>query len=158
MDSFLIRTPSDRESSIAATVETASEVPDEQSLPSLESSTSTTPKRKRITTADATWQYTRKPRGSEPERAGPKQDLVFYCNYCSNPPYSTYVSTTFRNHLLKIHSVEVLAQSQIQPRKRALASLKRCSTKLARLRLLSFKKERSKCFGTHLIQRLQWKP
>ncbi|KAK2685873.1 hypothetical protein QWA68_015074 [Fusarium oxysporum] len=106
MDSFFRHTPSDRESSIAATIETASEIPDRQSLPSDESSTSTTPKRKRITTADAMWQHTRKPQGSESERAGPKQDLVFYCKYCSNPPYSTYVSTTFRNHLLKIHSVE----------------------------------------------------
>src|SRR6478735_5066467 len=42
-------------------------------------STSTTPKRKRITTADAMWQHTRKPQGSESECAGPKQDLVFYC-------------------------------------------------------------------------------
>ncbi|KAH7464586.1 hypothetical protein FOMA001_g17649 [Fusarium oxysporum f. sp. matthiolae] len=53
MDSFLSHTPSGRESSIAATIETASEIPDRQSLPSAESSTSTTPKRKRITTADA---------------------------------------------------------------------------------------------------------
>uniref|UniRef100_A0A0D2XSP0 HAT C-terminal dimerisation domain-containing protein n=1 Tax=Fusarium oxysporum (strain Fo5176) TaxID=660025 RepID=A0A0D2XSP0_FUSOF len=75
-------TPSDRESSIAATIETASEIPDRQSLTSVEPSTSTTPKRKRITTADATWQHTRKPQGSESERAGPKQDLVFYCKYC----------------------------------------------------------------------------
>ncbi|KAH6954049.1 hypothetical protein BKA56DRAFT_625265 [Ilyonectria sp. MPI-CAGE-AT-0026] len=65
---LLSRTPSDRESSIAATIETASEIPDRQILPSVESSTSTTPKRKRITTADATWQHTRKPQGSEPER------------------------------------------------------------------------------------------
>ncbi|KAH8658905.1 hypothetical protein BGZ61DRAFT_567391 [Ilyonectria robusta] len=67
MDSFLIHTPSDREPSIAATVETASDVPDDQSLPSVESSTSITPKRKRITTADATRQHTRKPQGSEPK-------------------------------------------------------------------------------------------
>ncbi|KAJ3454605.1 hypothetical protein MRS44_013205 [Fusarium solani] len=122
MDSFLISTPSDREPSIAATVETASEVPDGRSLPSVESSASTTPKRKRITTADATWQHTRKPQGSEPERAGPKQDLVFYCKYCSNPPYSTYVSTTFRNHLLKIHSVEA-AGSEPNSTKKARTSL-----------------------------------
>ncbi|KAJ0124164.1 Uncharacterized protein HZ326_31420, partial [Fusarium oxysporum f. sp. albedinis] len=122
MDSFLSRTPSDRESSIAATIETASEIPDRQSLPSVESSTSTTPKRKRITTADATWQHTRKPQGSEPERAGPKQDLVFYCKYCSNPPYSTYVSTTFRNHLLKIHSVEA-AGSEPNSTKKVRTSL-----------------------------------
>ncbi|KAK2685302.1 hypothetical protein QWA68_015945 [Fusarium oxysporum] len=122
MDSFLRRTPSDRESSIAATIETASEIPDRQSLPSVESSTSTTPKRKRITTADATWQHTQKPQGSEPERAGPKQDLVFYCKYCSNPPYSTYVSTTFRNHLLKIHSVEA-AGSEPNSTKKVRTSL-----------------------------------
>ncbi|PTD02498.1 hypothetical protein FCULG_00012869 [Fusarium culmorum] len=122
MDSFLSRTPSDRESSIAATIETAAEIPDRQSLPSVESSTSTTPKRKRITTADATWQHTRKPQGSEPERAGPKKDLVFYCKYCSNPPYSTYVSTTFCNHLLKIHSVEA-AGSEPNSTKKVRTSL-----------------------------------
>ncbi|KAL6411780.1 hypothetical protein AUP68_04157 [Ilyonectria robusta] len=122
MDSFLSRMPSERESSIAAIIKTASEIPDRQSLPSVESSTSTTPKRKRISTADATWQHTRKPQGSEPERAGLKQDLVFYCKYCSNPPYSIYVSTTFRNHLLKIHSVEA-AGSEPNSTKKARTSL-----------------------------------
>jgi hypothetical protein len=34
--------------------------------------------------------------------------LIFYCKYCSSPSYSTYVSTTFRNHLLKTHSVEAV--------------------------------------------------
>ncbi|RKK88924.1 hypothetical protein BFJ68_g16833 [Fusarium oxysporum] len=72
MDSFLSRTPSGRESSIAAIIETASEIPDRQNLPFVESSTSKTPKRKRITTADATWQHTRKPQGSEPLLALPE--------------------------------------------------------------------------------------
>ncbi|KAG7403201.1 hypothetical protein Forpe1208_v016468 [Fusarium oxysporum f. sp. rapae] len=89
MDSFLSHTPSDRESSIAATIETASEIPDRQSLPSVEPSTSTTPKRKRITTADATWQPTRKPRGSESERAGPKQDLIHSVEAAGSEPNST---------------------------------------------------------------------
>ncbi|KAJ3542076.1 hypothetical protein NM208_g2342 [Fusarium decemcellulare] len=122
MDSFLVSTPTDCEPSIAATVETASEVPDGRSLPSVESSASTTSKRKRITITDATWQYTRKPQGSEPERVGPKQDVVFCCKYCSNPLYSTYVSTTFRNHLLKIHLVEA-AGSEPNSAKKARTSL-----------------------------------
>ncbi|PVH93321.1 hypothetical protein DM02DRAFT_501822, partial [Periconia macrospinosa] len=86
--------------------------------PSTEPSTCTNPKRKRTTTAEATWQHTRKPRGSYPERDGPKQELVFYCKYCENSPYSTYVSSTFRNHLLKIHSIEA-AGSSLNPIKKA---------------------------------------
>lgn len=97
---------SDLESPIATTIERDSEVDGWNGLDSVVSSTSTSSKRKRITTADSTWEHTRKPEGVEPERAGPRQNLVFYCKYCSDPPYSTYVSTTFRSHLLKVHSVE----------------------------------------------------
>ncbi|KAH8695872.1 hypothetical protein GQ44DRAFT_634427, partial [Phaeosphaeriaceae sp. PMI808] len=123
MDSFLIRTSSDRESSVVATIESAFQVPEASTgSPSTEPSTFTNPKRKRTTTAEATWQHTRKPRGSDPERDGPKQELVFYCKYCENPPYSTYVSSTFRNHLLKIHSIEA-AGSSLNPIKKARTNL-----------------------------------
>lgn len=106
MNSFLSRMSNDLESPIATTIERDSEVDGWNGLDSVVSSTSTSSKRKRITTADSTWEQTRKPEGVEPERAGPRQNLVFYCKYCSDPPYSTYVSTTFRSHLLKVHSVE----------------------------------------------------
>ncbi len=79
-------------------------------------------KRKRVRTTESTWEHTRKPEGSEPERAGQKKDLVFYCKYCINPSYSTYVSTTFRNHLLKAHSIEV-EDSKEHPVKKASTSL-----------------------------------
>ena len=77
---------------------------------------------KHITTAEATWQHTQKPQGSDLKRAGPKHDLVFYCKYCENPPYSTYVSTTFRNHLLKTHSIKA-AGSDPNPIKKARTNL-----------------------------------
>jgi hypothetical protein len=117
MASFLVQPSSDRESSVVATLESASPMT-EGSM----SSASINPKRKRITTAEATWQHTQKPQGSDPKRAGPKHDLVFYCKYCENPLYSTYVSTTFRNHLLKIHSIEA-AGSDPNPIKKARINL-----------------------------------
>ncbi|OAQ57444.1 ribonuclease H-like protein [Pochonia chlamydosporia 170] len=122
MNSFLVRTPSGLESTVTATTESASQTADSPGIPPAEPTNSTS-KRKRMTTAEATWEHTRRPRATEPERGGPKQDLVFYCKYCNSPPYSTYVSTTFRNHLLKVHSVEA-------------ASAEPNSTKKARTNLL----------------------
>ena len=84
--------------------------------------TNSTSKRKRITTAEATWEHTRRPRDSEPERGWPKQDLVFYCKYCNSPPYYTYVSTTLRNHVLKVHSVEA-ASAEPNSTKKACTNL-----------------------------------
>lgn len=137
MDSSFIRTSSDCESSIVATIESTSRVTEaSKSLPSVEPSTSTNSKRKRTTTAEATWQHTRKPHGSEPERAGLKQDLVFYCKYCENPPYSTYVSNTFRNHLLKIHSIEAASSSPNTTKKARTNLLKEAFNKAGEIEVI----------------------
>ncbi|KJZ68763.1 hypothetical protein HIM_11847 [Hirsutella minnesotensis 3608] len=124
MDSFSSHTPSDCQSSIAAVIERNTEVYDRLRSPAAGSGTPVASKRKRVTTADATWEHTRRPQESEPLRAGPKNNLVFYCKYCCNPPYSTYVSTTFRSHLLKIHSVEA-ASSEPNSTKKACTNLLR---------------------------------
>ena len=82
------------------------------------------PSRKRARTAKDTWEHTRKPEDSEPERRGNKNNLMLYCKYCTNPSYSTYVSTTFRNHLFKVHSIEA-DRSSVHPIKKARVSLLR---------------------------------
>ena len=82
------------------------------------------PKKARIRSAQATWEHTRKPKGDELERGGKRNDLVYYCKYCTSIQYSTYVSTTFRNHLSKTHSIEVVTQA-VHPVKKARTSLLR---------------------------------
>ena len=111
----------DCELSVIASIESSSQPPETTSTET-QSDSSTFTKRKRVRTTDATWEHARKPQGSEPERSGPKKDLVFYCKYCINPSYSTYVSTTFRHHLLKAHSIEV-ESSVTNPVKKARTSL-----------------------------------
>src|SRR5580692_12731474 len=49
---------------------------------------------------------------------------MYYCKCCIDTPYSTYVSTTFRNHLSKAHQVEVVTQT-VHPLKKARTSLLR---------------------------------
>jgi hypothetical protein len=88
----------------AASIERSAE-PTETS--EAQSSTTQSRTRKRTTTAITTWEHTRKPQGSEPERASRKNELIYYCKYCSNPSYSTTVSITFRNHLHKKHHIHV---------------------------------------------------
>src|SRR6266480_3548699 len=83
---------------------------------------STLPKQKRTRTADSTWKHTWEPQGSETERAGSRNNLVYYCKYCDEPSYSTYVSTTFRNHLLRVHSIDV-ESTRTHPVKEARMSL-----------------------------------
>lgn len=89
----------------------------ESSVPSaieLASSTSTLPNttfsshgnRKRKTTVN-TWAHARDPTGSEPARCARKDEKIYYCKYCVDPPYSTTVSTTFRYHLLNTHGNEL---------------------------------------------------
>jgi hypothetical protein len=56
--------------------------------------------RKRKTTVN-TWAHAREPLISEPSRCGRKNEKIYYCMYCASLTYSTTVSTTFRNHLLK---------------------------------------------------------
>ncbi|EKG09170.1 transposase-like protein, partial [Macrophomina phaseolina MS6] len=103
--------------SVVESIESSSE---QTETPKTLSSTSS--KKRRARTTDSTWEHARRPQSSEPERGGQKKDLVFYCKYCVSPSYSTYVSTTFRNHLLKVHSIEVKC-SEAHPVKRARNSL-----------------------------------
>jgi hypothetical protein len=64
--------------------------------------------RKRKTTVN-TWAHAREPLISEPSRCGRKNEKIYYCMYCASLTYSTTVSTTFRNHLLKIYGIELEA-------------------------------------------------
>ena len=117
MSSFDSTTSSDCALSIDTPTDDASE--------SLESSESlSTPKQRRFRSAQSTWEHTREPQDLEPKRGGKKRDLLYYCKYCTSIPYSTYVSTTFRNHLLKTHSIDVVTQS-VHPVKKARISLLR---------------------------------
>jgi hAT family C-terminal dimerisation region len=106
-----------RESSIDISTETLPE-------PISTSVNQSTPRRKRARTAKGTWEHSRKPLDSEPERGGPKKNLLHYCKYCTSPSYSTYVSTTFRNHLMKVHSIEA-DRATVHPIKKARVSLLR---------------------------------
>ena len=101
MSSFASDASSDCE---AASIERSAE-PTETS--EAQSSTTQSRTRKRTTTAITTWEHTRKPQGSKPECASCKNELIYYCKYCSNPSYSTTVSITFRNHLHKKHHIHV---------------------------------------------------
>ena len=106
-----------RESSIDISIENLTE-------PISTSVNQSTPRRKRARTAKGTWEHSRKPLDSEPERGGPKKNLLHYCKYCTSPSYSTYVSTTFRNHLMKVHSIEA-DRATVHPIKKAHVSLLR---------------------------------
>lgn len=65
--------------------------------------------RKRKTTAN-TWAHAREPQDSEPVRCPRKNEKIYYCMHCTDPVYSTTVSTTFRHHLFKVHGIELDAQ------------------------------------------------
>ncbi|CEJ83175.1 Putative TPR repeat protein [[Torrubiella] hemipterigena] len=86
-------------------------------VPQLASSSSERPSRKRKATA-STWAHARDPTGLEPSRCGRKNEKIYYCRYCINPTYSTSVSTTFRNHLFKVHDIEVEAAEHPVKRQR----------------------------------------
>ena len=62
--------------------------------------------RARKTTAN-TWTHARDPKDSEPVRCARKNEKIYYCKYCIDPPYSTTVSTTFRYHLLSTHGMAI---------------------------------------------------
>ncbi|TKA66974.1 hypothetical protein B0A49_12347 [Cryomyces minteri] len=104
MSSYAFDASRDREATVVTSIECSAE-PTETS--EALSSTTKSKKRKRVTTANTTWEHTRKPQGAEPGRVGRKHELIYYCKYCGNPPYSTTVSTTFRNHLYKQHHIQV---------------------------------------------------
>jgi hypothetical protein len=115
MSVFDSTTSSEREMSIDTPIEDHSE--------STESSGSLrTPTISRLRRAKTTWDHTRNAIGLEPKRGGKKKDKIFYCNYCTT--YSSYVSTTFRNHLLKAHDVHVVTQI-VHPVKKTRTSLLR---------------------------------
>lgn len=61
--------------------------------------------RKRTPTATETWPNARKPKDGEPEKQG--KNRIFYCKYCSDPPYSTFASNSFRAHLNSKHGIKV---------------------------------------------------
>jgi hypothetical protein len=117
MSSFDSTASSERELSIDIPIEDHSE--STESSGSLRTPTISQPQ-----TAQITWEHTREPQGLEPKCEGKKRDLIYYCKYCTSTPYSAYVSTTFRNHLLKTHSIDVVTQS-IHPVKKACTSLLR---------------------------------
>ncbi|EJP61990.1 uncharacterized protein BBA_09038 [Beauveria bassiana ARSEF 2860] len=91
--------------------------------PQLAISSSDRPSRK--TTAN-TWAHARDPAGSEPSRCGRKNEKIYYCRHCMDPPYFTSVSTTLRNHLLKIHSIELEAPEHPVKRQRSPYSGRLC--------------------------------
>lgn len=75
--------------------------------------------RKRKTTSNV-WAHTREPYNSEPERCHRKNERIYYCRHCNDPPYSSAVSTTFRHHLFKVHGIELEAQEHPIKRQRDL--------------------------------------
>jgi hypothetical protein len=117
MTSFASAAFNDRELSVVTSIESSlnpTETPETLSF--------TSQSKKRSRTAESTWEHTRKFQNFEPERAGRKKDLIYYCKYCVESLYFTYVSITFRSHLSRVHSIEVV-NSRIHPVKKARASL-----------------------------------
>lgn len=83
-----------------------SEIDSSSFIPSIvEDSIETTSEKSRERSAIETWAHTREPKDGEPERRG--KNLIFYCKYCSDPPYSATASNSFRYHLETIHGVKV---------------------------------------------------
>ena len=78
----------------------------------------------RSKSAHPTWKHSRDPEGEEPKCGGKRNERIFYCKHYTGKPYSTWVSTTFRNHLMKAHSIQVVKET-IHPVKKARASLLR---------------------------------
>ena len=75
-----------------------SEIDSSSSIPSItQDSIETASKKSRKRSAIETWAHTREPKDGEPERQG--KNLIFYCKYCSDPPYSAMSSNSFRYHL-----------------------------------------------------------
>jgi hypothetical protein len=117
MSFFDLATASDRELSIDTLTDDHSETTESSgSLPARKTT--------RIRSAQTTWEHSRDAIGDEPERGGKRNDKMYYCKRCIDTPYSTYVSTTFRNHLSKAHQVEVVTQT-VHPLKKARTSLLR---------------------------------
>jgi hypothetical protein len=83
-----------------------SEIDSSSFAPSItQDSIETASKKSRKRSAIETWAHTREPKDGEPERPG--KNLIFYCKYCLDPPYSATASNSFRYHLKTIHGVEV---------------------------------------------------
>jgi hypothetical protein len=73
--------------------------------------------------AHPTWQHSQEPKGDEPKYEGRRNEQIYYCKYCTSISYSTWALTTFRNHLSKTHSIEIVIQTY--PVKKAHISLLR---------------------------------
>ena len=83
-----------------------SEIDSSSFAPSItQDSIETASKKSRKHSAIETWAHTREPKDGEPECQG--KNLIFYCKYCSDPPYSATASNSFRYHLETIHGVKV---------------------------------------------------
>jgi len=86
-------------------------ISDLASLPSssIFSSTPATPcqsnKRKRRIRDTELWSHSSEPRANEP--TSHKSRTLFYCKYCINPTHQDLSNTSFRNHLLKQHNINV---------------------------------------------------
>ena len=93
---------SNRESSVLSTIELGSSAT--SNLPDSSSNSRNT--RKRKATAQA-WTHAREPQDTEPTRSARKNERIYYCKHCISPAYSTTVSTTFRHHLIKVHSIQL---------------------------------------------------
>ena len=65
----------------------------------------TTEKKGRKRSAIETWAHAREPKDGEPKHQ--RKNLIFYCKYCSDPPYSATASNSFQNHLKSKHGVKV---------------------------------------------------
>lgn len=68
-------------------------------------------KKRRKGSAVETWAHARPPKDGEPERQG--KNRIFYCKYCTDPPYHAVASNSFRAHLKNEHEIEV--QSRPSP-------------------------------------------
>ena len=74
-----------------------------------------------------TWEHARPPQaGLEPEFRG--KNRIFYCKYCTDPPYSAPASNNFRSHLKSKFGIKVKSTpGQVQLA--ALDQLKQLYTK-----------------------------
>ena len=72
--------------------------------------------RKRSITATSSWDYARKPKDKEPERAEKGRNRIFYCKICLDPLYSVSNPTSARYHLKAKHGI-IIADTQRKAKK-----------------------------------------
>ena len=99
--------PSNHELSVVSTIELGSSATTMSTLQTPSYTSRTNRKRKAIAN---NWAHAREPQDPEPVRCARKNERIYYCKHCINPIYSTTVSTTtFHNHLFKVHGIELEA-------------------------------------------------